>query len=377
MTRSQVLSTTVARTEPPSAADSLETIVGERPKNIILVIADGMGFGHLAVGRTALHGIGGEAAWDGFPVVGWQRSHPSDGLLVDSAAAATALSTGEPTYNGAVGVDAEGGRLETLLELASRTGRRIGIVTDSYVWDGTPAAFSAHAASREEAASILEQQTSSKLEVLFGELEDVGEGEVPEWQETVDLLGKRFAVFGPEPVTVTDLLAVDRDRPVAAIFEEEQVTDLSSEPNLATLQQAGLHRLLQLGEPFVLLVESEEMDSASHRQDLERVVKGMEVIEAVLTDLLDFAENDCETLVLFTSDHETGGLGVRGARGNSALRAAWGSTSHTGAAVPLMATGPGAEHFAGMHESWEVGRILKRLLEPAPAIGGDGSEDPV
>lgn len=364
VTKSEVWSNQLERAPLPAPGGSpmRSEPEGARPRNVILVVADGMGFAHLTAGRAAHHGIDGEAVWDAFPVAGWHRSHPVGGLLTDSATAATSLATGRATKYGYVGVDEAGQPVATLFERAAEMGYRTGIVTDSYIWDATPAAFVAHVQDRDQAATILEQLTSSKLEVLFGELEDVGEGEVPEWQETVDLLSERFKIFGPEPVTVTELLSVERGRPVAALFEEDQVTDLSSEPNLATLQQAGLHRLLQLSEPFVLLVESEELDSASHRQDLDRVVNGLEAIDAVLADLLEFAENDCETLLVFTSDHETGGLAISTERGNLALKAIWSTTDHTAEPVPLFAIGPGAELFGGQQSTWEVGQKLLSLL---------------
>ncbi len=338
----------------------------ERPRNIVLVVADGMGFAHLAAGRAALHGIEGEAPWDIFPVSGWHRSHPASGLLTDSAAAATALATGHRSQIGAVGVDGDGKPVQNLFERATELGYRTGLVTDSYIWDATPAAFATHVEDRDFAAQILQQLTDAPLDVLFGELEDVGEGEVPTWEETEALLGASYTLVGPEPVTVEELLAIDADRRVATVYEEEQITDLDSEPNLPTLVRAGLGRITRSGEPFALLVESEELDSSSHHRDLNRTIRGLEVLDVVLTELIAFAREDGETLLLFTSDHETGGLAVSTRKGNRALRAIWASDSHTATPVPVFAMGPGAEEFSGRHSTWEIGRKLLALLEPLP-----------
>ncbi len=355
------------------AAEPERIVVDKRPRNIIVVIADGLGFAHLAAGRAALHGIDGEAVWDSFPIVGWHRSHPAGGLVTDSAAAATALATGHATTPGFVAVNPAGESVETLFERAAARGYRAGVVTDSYVWDATPAAFVTHVNDRDQAAMILQQLASAKLDVLFGELEDVGEGEVPTWSETEAILAERYQLFGPEPVTTEELLAVDAGRQVAAIFEEDQITDLDSRPNLPTLARAALGRIAAIGEPFVLLVESEELDSASHRGDLGRVIRGIEAIETVLADLLEFAERDGDTLVVFTSDHETGALAISTTKGNRTLRAIWGSGNHTAVPVPLMATGPGSELFAGRFTSAQVGQRLIELLRP-PASLDDGAE---
>lgn len=370
ITKVELYSEQLERVAPPEwapASSALELATASRPKNIILFIADGLGFAHLAAGRAARHGIDGGAIWDRFSAVGWHRPHPVDGFLTDSAASATALATGQATRNGFVGMDAGGKALTTLFERASEWGYRTGLVTDSYIWDATPASFVAHVTDRDLASEILEQLAAADLDLLFGELEDVGEGEVPDGSATETLFAERYTVFGPEPITVEQILTADVDRPVVAIFEEDQLTDLSSTPNLPLLTRAALGRLAAPGEPFVLLVESEELDSASHRRDFARVLRGLEAIEATLALLLDFAASNGDTLVLFTSDHETGALSLSTERGNLALRALWGSNSHTGVAVPLMALGPGSELFSGMHANWQVGRLLHSLLTPRPA----------
>lgn len=340
----------------------------DRPRNLILFIVDGLGFAHLSASRAVLHGIHGPAIWDRFPATGWHRTQPVRGFLTDSAASATALATGYPTYPDGIGVDAQGEPLETLFERAAELGYRTGIVTDSYVWDATPAAFVAHIPERDDEAAgvVLTQLGESSLEILVGELEDVGEGSIPEWDASVELFRERFEVLGPEsdPSMLATLEA--SGSPTVALFEEDQIGDLESEPNLPSLVTAALRRLNSTDDPFLLLVESEEIDSASHEADLERVLWGMEAIEATLELILDFAAEDGETLVVFTSDHETGGLALSARGRNQKLHAIWSTSDHTGTAVPLLAIGPGSEAFVGSHANWEIGRLLTRALVGLP-----------
>ena len=345
----------------------------ETPHNLILFIADGLGFAHLSAARAALHGINGPAVWDRFTASGWQRTHPIRGLLNDSAGAATALATGNPTTYGSIGVDPAGQPLETLFERAAELGYRTGIVTDSYIWDATPAAFTTHSPVRGNAyaESVLRQLGESSLEILVGELEDVGEGDVPEWPESVELLRKRFEVLGPEPSAEILETLETATSPTAAIFEEDQISDLDSEPALPDLVSATLRRLSSTDQSFLLLVESEEPDSASHKGDLERLLRGMQAIEATLEILLDFAAEDGETLLIFTSDHETGGLALSIANNkNSELRSIWATTDHTGSVVPVLAFGPGSDAFGGIRANWEIGRLLGRNLQEHPAADG-------
>ena len=349
-----------------SRAETIElTQNATRPVNVIVFVADGLGFAHLSAARAALHGMGGSTAWDRFTATGWHQPHSATGYLVDSAASGTALATGVPTHNDRVGVDVEHEPLANLFERATKLGYRGGIVTDSYIWDATPAAFATHAVSRDDAESILEQLADSSLEILVGELEDLGEEEVPELEPTVAILEQRFRVFGPDAQGTEEFMVEgSRGGPVAAIFEEDQVTDLESTPTLPEVLSVALARLSSDDRPFVLLVESEEADSASHRSDFGRLLRGLEVIESALELVLDFAETDGRTLVVFTSDHETGGLVLGlGDPTNKSMKALWSTSHHSGVVVPVLARGPGAESFGGIHATWEIGRLLGEMLE--------------
>lgn len=71
--------------------------------------------------------------------------------------------------------------------------------------------------------------------------------------------------------------------------------------------------------------------------------------------------------MVFTSDHETGGLALPVIETNLNLLPIWSTNGHTGVAVPLLATGPGADAFSGIHTNWQVGRkIAGMLLDEAP-----------
>lgn len=363
-----------AAAPPLPVADSAD-VIAPTPKNVVVLVADGLGFAHLAAARAVLHGIDGAAAWDRFPATGWHRPHPVRGFLTDSAASATALATGAATNYGAIGVDHDGRPSSTLFERATELGYRTGIVTDSYVWDATPAAFVAKTPVRDntEAGRILEQLSSSSLELLVGELEDVGEGEVPSWDDSMQTLGAGFTVFGPSAAAADELLRPDlQESRLAAIFEEDQLTDLQSTPNLPRLVQAALEKLSSDPERgFVLLVECEETDSASHAGNFGRLMAGMRSLEATIGVLLEFAAVRGDSLIVFTSDHETGGLtlGIDRNR-NWLLRAKWSTTDHTGTVVPLLAYGPGAERFVGSHATWQVGRkLLASLAPPGQGVG--------
>ncbi len=345
----------------------------EIPQNIIVFIADGMGFGHLSIALMTQQSEDKSSVWDEFEVRGWHDARSGYGPLTDSEASATAISTGTSTQFGHIGIDGKLKPLENIFEMASDSGYHTGIVTDSYIWDGTPAAFVAHTRNEDDARDIMMQMASSELDLIFGELEDLGEDDVPEKAETMDILKKRFLLLD-RSLTLPDLK--NPPVPVAAIFEEDEVQDTSSSPNLTQLTEVALRYLSSTKEPFVLLVESEEMDPASHENDSRRVINGLQSIQKTLEYVLDFSKSNGETLVIFTSDHETGGLAaVADFDRYPKLQIKWTTRNHTAAVVPLFAAGPGADHFAQVRRNWEIGYILKKLITKDFFTGTTVNED--
>jgi len=337
----------------------------ERPKNLIVFIADGMGFAHLSLARAIHDNPASQPVWDRFTTVGWHRPHPNRGFLTDSAASSTALGTGVSTQNGSVGVDAEGKAVTNLFESAGKHGYRTGVVTDSYIWDATPASFVTHSVSRSNAAEILEQMAGSSLEILFGEYNGGDADHIPDRESTIGLLEKRFMMLGAD--LYGGQKTVDNDnssRPIAAIFKEEQITDPQSQPTLVKMVKFALERLSSDERPFLLLVESQEPDSASHEQNTIRLARGLKSIEYSLSSILDFAERNEDTLVIFTSDHETGGLVLDNEDGNNQkIRPLWATNGHSGSVVPIMTFGHGSEHFSGTHTNQGIGQLLLSMIQ--------------
>ena len=144
-------------------------------ENVILFVGDGMGYGARDAGRLSLKGLDGALVMDRLPVAGTARTHSVDPetFVTDSAAAGTSLATGVKTFNGAIGVDAQGNRVRTLLERAERAGLSTGVVTTAQVTDATPAAFGSHVQDRAQQSEIARQMIEKAgVDVILGGGED-------------------------------------------------------------------------------------------------------------------------------------------------------------------------------------------------------------
>jgi len=174
-------------------------IDGERARNVILLIGDGMGDSEITIARNYEAGANGRLWMDRLPQTGAyttyavQESHPERiEYVTDSAASGTAWATGFKTSNGRVSsIAGTGGQVTsytTILELAQNAGLRTGSVSTAELTDATPAVLVAHinerscqgpadmarcAPYRKDAVpagpgSIAEQTVDHRVNVLLG-----------------------------------------------------------------------------------------------------------------------------------------------------------------------------------------------------------------
>ncbi len=123
------------------------------PKNMILIIGDGLDDQHVTMGRNYLAGMSGKLRMDQLPFrasVQVETLSPKGEAryVADSANTATALATGTITSIGRIATDIEDNDLPTIAERALSEGLRVGLVTTSSLTDATPAAFLSHVSAR-------------------------------------------------------------------------------------------------------------------------------------------------------------------------------------------------------------------------------------
>jgi len=151
----------------------VSTSGAQPPKNIIIMFADGAAstqwdFGRYSskVLRRQPFAVTDIVFREG--VLGLLSTEPNNAYVVDSAASASAMSTGYKVNNFAVAVTPDGKSVPTLMEIAKAKGKRIGLVTTANVYDATPAAFSIHAKTRDDSQLLVDQYLALEPDVLMG-----------------------------------------------------------------------------------------------------------------------------------------------------------------------------------------------------------------
>src|SRR3954462_690998 len=143
------------------------------PRNIIILFADGVAPTQWEYGRytSALLRQQPFVTTDVVlkqGVLGLASTYPFGAFVTDSAAAGSAMSTGSKVANGSISMSPHGKPLTTAMQLAKASGKRIGLVTTATIYDATPAAFSAHAKSRADSQTIVDEYLALEPDVLLG-----------------------------------------------------------------------------------------------------------------------------------------------------------------------------------------------------------------
>lgn len=86
----------------------------------------------------------------------------------------------------------------------------------------------------------------------------------------------------------------------------------SSIPDLRSMSEKAIALLDEKysEQGFFLMIEGSKIDSCGHDNDIVCMLWEMEEFEKALEFVLDFAEQDGDTLVVVLADHETGGLSI-------------------------------------------------------------------
>jgi alkaline phosphatase len=391
------------------------------PKNVIIFIGDGMGYNHVDAASIYFSGETGKLIFEGHewlkvaqasypaivktepekvyatgynPRAAWSDTAYLKRDYTDSGAAGTALSTGFKTYDGAIGIGVDSDTLMNATQLAKEIGKSAGVVSSVQLSHATPAAFSANNESRRNYDQIARQMIlESKLDVIIGcghpnfnnnglpaemdykyvvlnnktyELADVnGDGNPDPWRLATDINDFAEIAAGnnlPERLLgipkVHTTLQQSRDGSELILpFAQPKTPEI---PTLELMTMAAVHVLNQNPDGFFLMVEGGAIDWAGHDNHSGRMIEEMEDFVNAVTAVVKWVETYSswdETLVVVTSDHETGMLWGE-PDGNNVLTSVknngkgqlpgmkWYSGDHTNALVPVYARGRGSQMYS-------------------------------
>lgn len=322
----------------------------KKAKNIILLIGDGMGvtqvYASISVSQEPL-------SFEQFKYTGLHKTYSASDYITDSGAGGTALATGVKTNNKYIAVDPNGKPLKSILKYAEEHNLATGLVATSSIVHATPASFIANDTSRHNYEELAYDFLSTDIDLFIGggkkhfdsrsdslnlidSLKDRGYNIVDGYQNIDTEATGKFAVFTAEGHNPSILEG--RDKNMLPQSTENAIKILNKDK-----------------DGFFLMVEGSQIDWGGHDNDIDYIVTETIDFERAIRKALEFAQQDGETLVIVTADHETGGLALVGGEMEShTIEAKFTTDHHSSVMVPVFAFGPGAEEFGGIYENTEV-----------------------
>jgi len=353
------------RAPPPRTSPLKAFPAGQTPKNVILIIGDGMGLAALRL--TSLYQYGRDEALltHQFPFAGLCTTYSASSPVTDSAASGTAIATGTKTSNGTLGLRISSPEerknpkpLVSVAEKAHAAGKAVALVTNDRCTGATPAAFYAHVVGRGETAKIAEQACASGYEVILGQGDEgpfLPESAGGKRKDDRNILDEMARAGYAHADTLEAFESVPATRKVLGLIK-----NLGGEERLGRAVKTALKHVGDAPKGFFMMAECATTDGGGHGNNPSTTVQGVTMLEWMVKEAVDFAESRGDTLVVVTADHETGGLIVtRGTGGN--ISYLYTSTSHTGTPVALYACGPGAERFGRDMDNTDIAKNFLSL----------------
>lgn len=264
----------------------------------------------------------------------------------DSAAAGTALQTGRKTINGRINQDWRGRDLDTIAHIANRRGLATGAVSSVMASHATPATTWARNISRQNYADIFKEMVVGDLDVLMGAghpyYDSSGHrlsaenrdykyvGGKTFWRQITSSDGWRDYTFIDDPVAfqkVADqevvpgkLIGIARSNSTLQAGREELKESTKNPsgmafsdnvPDLPTMSRAALNVLGQNDEGFYIMIEGGAPDWMAHANNMPRFIEEQRDFNRAVGAVIEWVEANSdwdETLLIVTSDHETGGI---------------------------------------------------------------------
>lgn len=295
------------------------------PKNIILMIGDGMGANHQEAVKkyfdlTALQ-METMATFEG-KVATFSR----DSMITDSAAAATAMSCGTKVLNDAV-ARLDGADVETMTAYAQTLGKKTGVITTTTIYDATPACFCGHADNRYMYETIAETQLKSNVDILISGKRN----RKLLSQSTVEKSGYTY---------IADFDTLTREAGTAngklfAAFRKIAWEEAAAGAETPTLPQASLEALSYLeriagDKGFFLMIEGAHIDTYSHMNKFKLMAQELIGFDNTVQAVAEWAQQHGDTMLIVTADHECGDLAYTGNADERLNNHSFRSKNHTG-----------------------------------------------
>lgn len=316
-------------------------------KNVILLIGDGMGpqIAGLAIYyQRFMQGPDKPLHMERLMKAGntgYCLTYQYGTVVTDSASAATALATGVKTRDAIIGKDHEGRPMKSIVDIAHQLGKATGLLSNTRITHATPAGFYANVIHRDMENEIATQLVErGDIAVLFsgGAQHFIPAGRKVEEHPDLKGIAQKAGWGTSKRKDPRDLISLSKEKGYKIVTNDQELAALDPEKTSKALglfsasgfpsaidrqshQQTGIPSLAQLTEKalqilkknpkgFFLMVEGGQIDWVAHGNDVASVLHEMLEFDQAIGVAMNFAQNNPDTLIIVTADHDTGGLAM-------------------------------------------------------------------
>ena len=279
-------------------------------KNVMMFIGDGMGNQQRRL-AAIIQGKGNadhRLVMESFSTCGIAFCHSRNAIVPDSAAAGTALATGNKTNNRMIGFTPAGKKLPTILEACKQKGMSAGLITTVMIDHATPACFGAHVKNRRNFKLIAPQYLANQIEVLLG-------GGRNAFRPALLEKFRRAGYYFANDRKALMQMDPDKSKRILGLFaykamDYEIDRNPNLQPSLAEMTRVALRILGQNPKGFFLMVEGGKIDWANHGNDAIGSIYDTLALDAAVQVGMEFLRTHPQTLIIVVNDHETGGMAI-------------------------------------------------------------------
>ena len=293
-------------------------------KNIIFMVSDGMSSGTLSMTDIYSRSILGKTSeWmslyhENKVARGLMDTASASSIVTDSSAASSSFGGGVRVKNGVLNVGPNGEQYLPIWQKFKKKGKKAGCVTTVTITHATPAGFCVNSESRNSEPEIAKKYADLGFDVLMGGGDEFFNAK--KRKDGVDL----YDYYKQKGYQVVDgknqLSSLSKNKKTLGIFSQGALPytadkntlaeEYKNVPSLAEMTKSAIDQMKDNKEGFVLQVESGKVDWAAHANDIAGLIHEQLAFDEALKTVIDFAEKDGNTLVIFTTDHGNANPGI-------------------------------------------------------------------
>lgn len=303
----------------------ISVVANGQAKYVFYFIGDGMGVNQVNGTEMYLAELDGRIGveplcFTQFPVASMATTFSATNSVTDSSAGGTALATGHKTYNGAIGLDDQKNRIQSVAEQAKKAGKKVGVTTSVSIDHATPAAFYAHQPDRDMYYEIALDLPKADFDFYAGSgfLKPTTTADkktapsiFPIIEEAGYVIARGYDDFKAKSPKASKMVLIQKEVANADAIPyaiDAQESDLT----LSQMTESAISFLTKNNKKgFFLMVEGGKIDWACHGNDAATTFNEVKDMDNAIKMAYEFyKKHPKETLIVVTADHETGGIAL-------------------------------------------------------------------